>query len=69
MTNLKLFLIEYWYPRGKNDADLAKALSVDHSMVSKWINGAAEPTIDRKISISKVIGIDSRLIFPEEIFK
>jgi len=65
MTNLKLMLIEYWYPKDRTDTDLAKAAGVDQSLVSRWISGKAEPTLDRKIKLAKVIGVDSRLIFPE----
>jgi len=65
MKILKLSLIEHWYTKGKNDSDLAKALEVDQSLVSKWVSGAVEPPLDRKIQIAKIIGIDSRFIFPE----
>jgi transcriptional regulator with XRE-family HTH domain len=66
MNNLKVFLIEHWYSRNRTDSDLAKALGVDHSLVSKWICEVVEPPLDRKIQIAKVLGIDSRLIWPEE---
>ena len=64
-NNLKLFLIEHWYPRNKTDGDLADALGVDRTLVSKWLNDVVEPPIERKIHIAKVLGIDSRLLFPE----
>ena len=65
MNNLKLNLIEHWYPQGRNDADFAKALGVDHTLVSKWINGVVEPPIKRKIQIARTLGVDSRILFPE----
>lgn len=65
-NNLKIFLIEHWYPQNRTDSDLAKALGVDHTLVSKWLCGVVDPPIERKIQISKVLGVDSRLIFPEE---
>lgn len=65
MNNLKVFMIEHWYIRDKTDSDLARALGVDYSLVSKWLNDVIEPPIERKIQIAKVIGVDSRLIWPE----
>lgn len=50
----------------RTDSDLARALEVDQSMVSKWITGAKEPPLERKIAIARAIGVDSRQIFPEE---
>ena len=53
MNNLKLFLIENWNVKmNRTDADLAKALGVDHTLVSKWINGAVQPPLERKIQIA-----------------
>jgi len=66
MQNLKIFLIEHWYPRNKNDSDFAKTLGVDHTLVSKWINGVVEPSIERKIQIARTLDVDSRLLFPEK---
>ena len=66
MNNLKIFLIEHWYPQDKTDSDLAKILNVDYTLVSKWLCGVVEPPLDRKIQIAKVLGVDSRLIFPED---
>jgi len=66
MNNLKLFLIEHWYPTDRTDADLAKTLGVDHTLVSKWLNNVVEPPIERKIQIAKILDVDSRLLFPEE---
>lgn len=66
MNDLKRFLILNWYPNKKTDGDFAKALGIDNSLVSKWLNGAIEIPLERKIQISKVLGIDSRIIFPEE---
>jgi transcriptional regulator with XRE-family HTH domain len=66
MTDLKRFLILSWYPQGKNDSDFAEALGVDQALVSKWATGAIAPPLERKIQISKVLGVDSRLIFSEE---
>ncbi|MBL7130922.1 MAG: helix-turn-helix domain-containing protein [Candidatus Omnitrophica bacterium] len=66
MNDLKRFLILNWYPDKKTDSDLAKALGVDDSLISKWLNGTVEIPLERKIQISKVLGIDSRIIFPEE---
>ena len=66
MTELKRFLILNWYPQNRTDSDLAKALGVDQTLISKWANGVLEPPIERKIQIAKVLGIDSRLIFLKE---
>jgi len=66
MNNLKIFLIEKWYARKKTDADLAIELDCDPSLVSKWVCGAIEPTFERKLQISRVLGLDSRVVFPEE---
>ena len=66
MTDLKRFLILTWYPQRKTDSDFAEALGVDQALVSKWATGAIDPPIERKIQIAKVLGIDSRLIFPTE---
>lgn len=65
MTSLKSFLIEFWYPRGKTDSDLARALQVDQGLVSKWIAGKIDPPLERKIQLAREIGVDSRQIFPE----
>lgn len=66
MTSIKIALIQLWYSRGRTDSDLARSIKVHQSLVSKWLSGAVEPPIDRKIQIAKAIGVDSRLIFPEE---
>jgi len=66
VNDLKRFLILNWYPDKKTDSDLAKALGVDHSLISKWLNGVVEIPLERKIEISKLLGVDSRLIFLEE---
>ena len=66
MTDLKRYLIVNWYPQGKLDVDLARALEIDQSLLSKWLNGALEPPIERKIQIAKTLGVDSRLIFPDQ---
>ena len=65
MNSLKVFLIEHWYSKNRTDTDFAKTLGVDQSLVSNWINGAVVPSLERKIQISKTLGIDSRLVFPE----
>jgi len=65
MKNMKAILIEYWYPQNRNDADLAKALEVDHSLISKWCTGVVEPSIERKVQIAKTLGVDSRVLFPD----
>ena len=67
MTDLKRYLMTNWYPLNKNDADLAKLLEVDESLVCKWLNGVIEPTIERKIQIANALKIDSRLIFPADL--
>ena len=64
-NNLKLFLIEYWYTKNRTDADLAKVLSVDHTLISKWLNGVVEPPLERKIQLAKALGVDSRILLPE----
>lgn len=66
MTDLKRFLIVNWYPQRKLDVDLARALEIDQSLLSKWLSGALEPPIERKIQIAKVLGVDSRLIFSDQ---
>ena len=66
MNELKRFLILRWYPNNKTDADFAKALGVDHTLISKWLNEVVEIPLERKIQISNILGIDSRVIFPEE---
>ena len=65
MNNLKLFLIEYWYPKNRTDSDLAKSIGVDQSLISKWLSGTTEPPLERKIQMAKVLGVDSRMLFPE----
>lgn len=64
---LKVFLIEHWYSRGKNNSDLARILEVDPSLVSKWLSGVAEPTFEKKIAIARALLVDSRIIFPERL--
>lgn len=66
MNDLKRFLILNWYPNKKTDADLAKALGVDHTLVSKWLNEVVEIPLERKIQISKILEVDSRIVFPEK---
>lgn len=65
MNNLKIFLIENWYPRNRTDSDLAESLGVDGSLVSKWLSGAIDPPIERKIQLARALGVDSRMLFPE----
>jgi len=65
MNNLKLFLIEYWYPKNRTDGDLAKLIGVDQSLISKWLAGTTEPPLERKIQLAKALGVDSRMLFPE----
>jgi len=66
MTGLKLILIERWYSKERSDSDLARLLEVDKSIVSRWINGVSEPSLPRKIQIARVLGVDSRLLWPDE---
>lgn len=66
MTNFKMYLIEWWYPKGNTDSDLARALGVEKTSVCRWVNGEREPSLERKIAIGRVLGVDSRLIFPEK---
>ena len=66
MTDLKRYLIVNWYPQRKLDVDLARALEIDQSLLSQWLSGTREPPIERKIQIAKVLGADSRLIFPDQ---
>ena len=65
MTDLKRYLIVSWYSQGKLDVDLARALEIDQSLLSKWLSGVLEPPIERKIQVAKALGVDSRLIWPE----
>ena len=62
-------LIEHWYTKGRIDTDLARAIGVDQSLVSRWVSGATEPTLERKIQIGRAIGVDSRMIFAENTRK
>ncbi|MCG2713757.1 MAG: helix-turn-helix domain-containing protein [Candidatus Omnitrophica bacterium] len=66
MTDLKRFLIVNWYPNKITDSDLARALEIDASLLSKWLNGSLEPPIERKIQVAKILGVDSRLIFSDQ---
>jgi len=66
MTNLKLMLIEHWYAIGRTDSDLAKAVGIDSSLISRYINGNREPPFKRKLLICKALRIDSRIVFPED---
>lgn len=66
MTNLKMFLIEHWYPEGKTDSDIARLMSVDKALICRWVNGKSEPSLERKLQIAKILGVDSRLIFPDK---
>jgi len=65
VTGLRVILTEHWYPKKRNDMDLARALSVSHSAVSRWISGEREPSDYMKIRIGEVLGKDSRIIFPD----
>ena len=66
MTNLKVILIEHWYSNGRTDSDLARAIQVDQSLVSRWVAGISVPPIERRIQIANAIGVDSALIFSDE---
>jgi len=45
--------------------DIARQLGVTEQLVSKWECGRAEPCIEYAVDISRILGIDPEMIFPE----
>lgn len=65
LTELHRFLLTNWYTQNKTDADLAKILEVDHTLICKWKLGIKVP-LYRKIQIAQKMGLDSREIFADD---
>lgn len=66
MTNLEKALIQHWYPRNRIDADLAGQLDVNHTLISKWKHNRCKMPMSKKILVAQILGVDSRLLFPDD---
>ena len=49
--------------------ELADRLSVTKTAVTMWLNGSCEISERRIIQIAKILGVDSRVIFPDRRFQ
>lgn len=48
---------------GMKQEEFAEAVGVDQSTVSRWEGGKAAPTVDRQLTIARVLRCDARVIF------
>ncbi len=48
---------------GMSQEDLAAAVNVKQSTVSKWESGEIAPTPDRQLAIARALRIDARVLF------
>lgn len=48
---------------GMSQEDLAAAINVKQSTVSRWESGDAAPSLDRQLAIARVLRIDARVLF------
>ncbi len=62
-TLINLKLKTTLWKRNIKQIDLALNLKIDPSLISKIINGRAEPTPEIKREISKFLGMDERELF------
>lgn len=53
----------------KTFQELANRVGVSRGLISQYVRGYKEPTIDMKIKIAHVLNTDSRVIFPEKSIK
>jgi len=51
--------------KGMNRVELAEKLGVDRSTVTKWFMGEVDIPEHRMIPIAQILGVDSRVIFPD----
>jgi len=64
-NNLRIMLTEHWFSKNRTVTDFAQRLGVHRTLVTKYLNGERRPTLSKKIKIGEILGLDSRLIFPE----
>ena len=48
---------------GMSQEELAAAINVKQSTVSRWETGDAAPTLDRQLAIARVLRCDARVLF------
>jgi transcriptional regulator with XRE-family HTH domain len=48
---------------GMSQEELAAALGVKQSTVSRWESGDAAPTLENQLAIARVLRIDARVLF------
>lgn len=46
-----------------SQAELAAALGIHQSAVSRWEKGITAPTIENQLAIARVLGSDARILF------
>lgn len=46
-----------------SQVELAAALGVTQSTVSRWENGETTPTVENQLAIARVLHIDARVLF------
>lgn len=55
--------------RNMSRKELADKLDVTKQAVTQWLNGTCEISERRIIQIAKILGVDSRIIFPDRRFQ
>lgn len=52
--------------KGLSQSDLGLLVSKDRSYINRIVHGIWNPPTKLKIKIAKVLGVDSRVVFPDE---
>ena len=64
-----IVLLSLLKEKGLKQTDLANAVYLDKSYINRVIHGSEEAPEVLKIKIAKVLGVDSRVVFPIEKFE
>jgi len=64
--NTNLVLLALLEEKGMHQTDLANSVFLDKAYINRIIHGREEAPEVLKIKIAKVLGVDSRVIFPIE---
>lgn len=65
-NNTNLILVALLKEKGLKQTNLANLLGVDKSYVNRIVNNKERVPVSMMIRIAKILGVDSRVVFPEK---